>query len=494
MEAATHEHHDHHDHHSPATGGALNSVAVSATLHCLTGCAIGEVLGMIIGTALGWSDWGTIALAVALAFLFGYGLTSLPLLRAGLAFAAVVPIALASDTLSIAIMEIVDNAIMLAIPGAMEAGVGSLLFWGSLSVALVIAGFAAFPVNRWLITRGRGHAVVHETGIHGGPPTRLVATVAAIAAVFGTVVLVAEAVDGGGGGTEGHGVAGGGHGAAQEGSNQRGENMRAENEQQAVRGLAVSEDGMKLELEPAELPPGRETELRFRVRGADGRPVRDFEVEHDKQMHLIVVRRDATGFQHLHPELGDDGVWSTRLTVPEPGSYRVFADFKLGGENHTLAADLAVDGDVDWQPLPAAATSARTSAGYEVRVEGHESRAGREAELRFTVLRDGRPVAAEPYLGARGHLVALREGDLAYLHVHPVGDGQGQAAGHGQAGGHGEAAGEEGPVAFATEFPSEGRYRLFLQFKHEGRVHTAAFTREVSRVSAGPGLPESTHG
>ncbi|MGH8571055.1 MAG: DUF4396 domain-containing protein, partial [Gammaproteobacteria bacterium] len=175
-----------HQHHTPPSGAALNAVAFSATLHCLTGCAIGEVLGMVIGTALGFSEWGTVALAVALAFLFGYGLTSLPLLRSGLALGAVVPIALASDTLSIATMEIVDNAIMLAVPGAMEAGVGDSLFWAALSVALVVAGAVAYPVNRWLIVRGKGHAVVHETGVHGGPPTRLVAIVAAFAAVFGT--------------------------------------------------------------------------------------------------------------------------------------------------------------------------------------------------------------------------------------------------------------------------------------------------------------------
>src|SRR5918997_6392448 len=130
----------HHGHELPTSGRALTNVATAATLHCLTGCAIGEILGMAIGTALGFSRWGTVALAVALAFLFGYALTSLPLLRAGLAVSAVIPIALASDTLSIATMEIVDNALMLAIPGAMEEGVGSLLFWGGLSVALVIAG------------------------------------------------------------------------------------------------------------------------------------------------------------------------------------------------------------------------------------------------------------------------------------------------------------------------------------------------------------------
>jgi hypothetical protein len=180
----------------PTSGGALTGVALSATLHCLTGCAIGEILGMIIGTALGFSDLGTIALAVALAFLFGYALTSLPLLRAGFAVAAVVPIALASDTASIAVMEIVDNGILLVIPGAMEAGVGDVLFWGSLSVALVVAGAFALPLNRWLIARGRGHAVVHETGVHGGPSPKLIGAIAVVAAVFGTAVLVAEFVSG----------------------------------------------------------------------------------------------------------------------------------------------------------------------------------------------------------------------------------------------------------------------------------------------------------
>jgi len=189
----SHEHHHHHE-PLPTSGRPLDRVAASATLHCLTGCAIGEVAGVAIGTALGWSDFATIALAVALAFLFGYSLTSLPLLRAGLAFATVVPIAFASDTLSIAVMEVVDNAIILTIPGAMEAGLSDVLFWGSLSAALVLAGFVAFPVNRWLIARGKGHAAVHETGIHGGVPVPLVAVIAAVAGVFGAIVLAAEAL------------------------------------------------------------------------------------------------------------------------------------------------------------------------------------------------------------------------------------------------------------------------------------------------------------
>ena len=157
-----------HD-HSPSHGtdqAGITRLAVSATLHCLTGCAIGEVLGMIIGTAAGFSDLGTIALAVGLAFLFGYSLTSLPLLRSGMALAAVVPVALASDTVSITIMEIVDNAIILIIPGAMDAELDDFLFWGTLAVALLIAGAAAYPVNRWLLSRGKGHAVVHQHHAH----------------------------------------------------------------------------------------------------------------------------------------------------------------------------------------------------------------------------------------------------------------------------------------------------------------------------------------
>jgi uncharacterized protein DUF4396 len=200
MEAA----HPAHHHETPTSGHALTSVAFSATLHCLTGCAIGEVAGMAIGTALGFSNAATIAISIALAFVFGYSLTSLPLLRAGLALGAVIPVAFASDTLSIAVMEVVDNLIMLLIPGAMNAGLGDLLFWGSLSFSLVVAGAAALPVNRWLIARGKGHVAVHRTGIHGGPPTRVVAVVAAVAAIFGTTVLAAQAIasDGGHGGTK----------------------------------------------------------------------------------------------------------------------------------------------------------------------------------------------------------------------------------------------------------------------------------------------------
>ena len=147
--------------------GPLNNLAFSATVHCLTGCALGEVLGLIIADALGWGNFASIALAVVLAFFFGYSLTMVPLLRAKVALASAIPLAFALDTLSITVMEIVDNLIMLVIPGAMDAGPLDLLFWGSLAVALAIAFVAAFPVNRYLIARGKGHAVVHEYH-HGG--------------------------------------------------------------------------------------------------------------------------------------------------------------------------------------------------------------------------------------------------------------------------------------------------------------------------------------
>ena len=154
------QHHQHHAHHQGA-GTSLNRTALMATLHCLAGCAIGEILGMVIGTALGWGNLETIALAIGLAFVSGYLFTMIPLVRAGMALGTASRIALAADTASITIMEIVDNLVMLAIPGAMDAGLDSALFWGSLAFSLAVAGVAAYPVNRWLIARGRGHALAH---------------------------------------------------------------------------------------------------------------------------------------------------------------------------------------------------------------------------------------------------------------------------------------------------------------------------------------------
>ncbi len=192
--------------------------------------------------------------------------------------------------------------------------------------------------------------------------------------------------------------------------------------------------------------------------------VRDFEVEHEKRLHLILARRDLTGFQHLHPRMGADGTWSVPVTIPEPGDYRVFADFKHDGENQTLARDLTVSGTAPEEPLPAPASTAVTDTGYRVQLDAEQSRAGQPAELSFHVTRGGEDVAVEDYLGAKGHLVALRAGDLAYLHTHPAGGD-----------GHGDA------VRFETEFPTDARYRLYLQFKDGGEVHTAEFTREVGR-------------
>ena len=153
--------HDKHGAHAGHTEQSLNRLAASATTHCLTGCAIGEVLGVAIGTALGWANFETIVLAIVLAFLFGYLLTSLPLLRGGMALGTVAGLAFAADTFSITVMEITDNAVLLLIPGAMEAGLDDPLFWGSLAFALAVAWVAAYPFNRWLISKGRGHAVVH---------------------------------------------------------------------------------------------------------------------------------------------------------------------------------------------------------------------------------------------------------------------------------------------------------------------------------------------
>jgi len=214
-----------------------------------------------------------------------------------------------------------------------------------------------------------------------------------------------------------------------------------------IRGLATSEDGLTLALDQTSLARGRRAPLSFSVVGKRG-PVRDFDVTHEKRMHLIVVRRDGRGFQHLHPSLGADGRWRTNITLPDAGAYRVYADFSRGGEAHTLAADLTVDGAAEYAPFPSPTTVDRTD-GYTVELKPQGG------ALNFVITRDGRPVAVEPYLGAGGHLVALREGDLAFLHVHPEGDGP----------------------SFEAHLDPSSRYHLYLQFKHGGRVHTAEFTR-----------------
>ncbi len=239
-----------------------------------------------------------------------------------------------------------------------------------------------------------------------------------------------------------------------------------------VRGLGVAENGLRLVVDDAELRRGARERLDFRIVDDAGRTVRDFAVQHEKKLHLILARRDLTGFQHLHPEQRRNGAWTTTVRLDEAGSYRLFADFARGGESFTLATDLRVDGRADLEPLPPAKPTAVSDGGYDVRLDAGRARPGKAAQLRFTVTKDGQAIHPEPYLGARGHLVALRDGDLAFLHVHPTEHGHGAAEKAAQA--------HDDSIGFAATFPTEGRYRLFLQFQHEGRVHTVAFTQEVS--------------
>jgi hypothetical protein len=284
---------------------------------------------------------------------------------------------------------------------------------------------------------------------------KLAGFAAALALIFGGAVFVGGRIDVHSGTSSAQPAEGAGMGDMGSGAGGHGGEKAAP---QAVRGLAVSDNGLSLKLARTTAAPGERFDLAFRIVDRRGETVRDFDVEHTKRMHFIVVRRDMTGFQHLHPTEARDGTWSIPVTLRDAGSYRVFADFSAGGTAHTLAGDVTVDGDVRSRQLPAPARAAAVD-GMRVTLAEGPSRAGAEAEIRFSVTRGGRPVTVEPYLGAQGHLVALREGDLAYLHVHP----------------------DEKSLRFMAEFPSAGRYRLFLQFRTEGRVHTAAFTQEVSR-------------
>jgi hypothetical protein len=278
---------------------------------------------------------------------------------------------------------------------------------------------------------------------------RLAAFAAVLAVVFGGAVAVGSAL-----GPDREGSSGSaptGHAA-----------MAAASDDDAavpeVRGLGVSDERLTLRLGTTTAAPRTPTVLAFGITDRDGHTVRDFDVEHTKRMHLIVVRRDLSAFQHLHPVQGPDGRWTVRLALPAAGTYRVLADFSVDGTPHTLAGDLTADGTVRSVPLPAPSPRAQVD-GLQVRLASSGVRAGEEAALRFTVTRDGRAVPLQDYLGAKGHLVALRDGDLAFLHVHP----------------------DERVLRFATTFPAPGRHRLFLQFRTGGRVHTAAFTQEVTR-------------
>ncbi|MGH3656616.1 MAG: hypothetical protein ACRDUA_08145 [Micromonosporaceae bacterium] len=234
------------------------------------------------------------------------------------------------------------------------------------------------------------------------------------------------------------------------------------------KGVLVSDRGYRFAPERTELRPGGETEFRFRILDATGEPVTEYLPTHEKDLHLVVVRRDLTRFWHVHPTFGADGVWQIGLKVPEAGSYRAYADFQPKGqaESLTLGVDLAAPGGFAPRQVPGPAATA-TVDGYDVKLTG-DLVTGRANPVTLSVSRGGVPVTdLEPYLGAYGHLVALRTGDLAYLHVHP------------------EEGAEAGPgIGFAVEVPSPGRYRLFLDFKHDGVVRTAAFTVDVATGAA----------
>jgi hypothetical protein len=288
---------------------------------------------------------------------------------------------------------------------------------------------------------------------------RPAAYLAALAAIFGGALAVGSAVGDGGDDPRPADHSAADNGMAGDAQDQHG---AAESNAPAAHGLGVAENGLRL-VAPATVRAGVPERFAFRIVDGHGATIRDFATEHTKRLHLIAVRRDLTGFQHLHPRQDADGTWSTGLELRDAGAYRVFADFRpAGGTATTLASDVLVGGSFTPLALPAPATATRVG-GYDVSLRADGATAGREATLTYTISRDGRPVAVEPYLGASGHLVALRAGDLAYLHVHPL-----------------EGGADAGRIAFAATYPSAGRYRLFLQFRHAGRVHTAALTQEVA--------------
>ncbi|MCI2422396.1 hypothetical protein MOQ72_33710 [Saccharopolyspora sp. K220] len=246
-------------------------------------------------------------------------------------------------------------------------------------------------------------------------------------------------------------------------------------------GLASSRGGYTLTPTSTTLRAGTTNPFSFRIIGPDGQPVTGFDVEHEKRMHLIVVRRDTAHYEHVHPEMSQDGTWSVPLRLPQAGSYRAFADFApTGGEAMTLGVDLAAPGD--FQPATYAPSLMATTDGYQVRLDG-ELIPGQTSKVALSVYKDGREVAdLQPYLGAYGHLVALRQGDLAYLHVHPEGvPGDGRTP--------------PGPtVTFDVVVPSAGAYRLFLDFQHEGQVRTAEFTVPTTGGAAHAPTTHNGHG
>lgn len=299
--------------------------------------------------------------------------------------------------------------------------------------------------------------------------TKLAAYGGVLALAFGLAWGIGNAAGSVGGwqfdvaGDAGH-VAAGGHDHGGADGHQHGAAAGGGSTAGAVGGLSVTESGYTLVAPRTAFPTGEPAELAFSITGSDGLPVTAFDVVHDRRLHLIVVRRDGTGFQHLHPDLGADGIWRTPLTLPSGGVYRAFADFvPTGGPTLTLGTDLFAPGEfTPAEPLPARVAQVD---GYEVRLEG-DLVGGGASQVVATVSKDGAPVAdLEPYLGAFGHLVALRQHDLAYLHVHPDSASVPQPTAR------------AGPqIAFTAEVPSQATYRLFLDFQHAGTVRTAEFT------------------
>ena len=222
--------------------------------------------------------------------------------------------------------------------------------------------------------------------------------------------------------------------------------------------------GIALKPAPTSFAAGTRATWRFRLAGCDGKPVRKLEPENGKLLHLIVVRSDLTDYQHLHPRLHRDGSWSVELATPQPGSYRAITDFVADGRKYVLGTTLKVPGSAPQRPLPAPSLNA-SADGYDVELQRPaEVRAGEEDQLTFRITRGGRPVQdLQPYLGAYGHLVALHAPEAAYSHVHPAGEDR-----------------QSGLITFNTEFHERGAFRLFLQFRAAGGVHTAEFTQEVS--------------
>ncbi|MFG2274376.1 hypothetical protein ACGFNY_31945 [Streptomyces chartreusis] len=314
--------------------------------------------------------------------------------------------------------------------------------------------------------------------MHAG--LRITAFAAALAATFGTAYGVGKGVDQvvedpAPARHESHGEAkpdtedAGGHGG---------------HETAPAGGLQISEGGYTLDLRTPTVTAGKRAELSFAIRDSAGRAVTAYQREHEKELHLIVASRDLVTYRHLHPTRAADGTWSIPVELPRAGGYRVFADFtpaKKGAENLTLGADLAAAGSFEPQRMPAPNGTVKVH-GYEVRLDGG-LRPGKASELKLNVSRDGRPVKnLQPYLGAYGHLVALRSGDLAYLHVHPNGE-------------PGDGSTKPGPqISFTATAPSSGTYRLFLDFKHEGRVHTAEFTVRAGASTTATEAPAHDEG